>query len=83
MAKKPETPFHQIMLTRNKLKLYIEYGDHALDGQTPQEFAADVHRCMEYLIDFRNIINGMVALEEPPGRAVLPYLSDEDIASLQ
>lgn len=76
MARKSETPFNKIMLTRGKLRAYVTYGDMALEGQTPQEFAADVQECLEYLMSFRNIINGMVALEEPPERAVLPYLED-------
>jgi hypothetical protein len=80
MGRKSETPFHKIMTVRSKLGLYIEYGDHALDGQTPQEFAADVRECFEYLMAFRNIINGMVSLEETPERAVLPYLPDDVLA---
>jgi hypothetical protein len=72
-----DKPFHKIMTVRSKLRMYVEYGDHALDGQTPQEFAADVQECFELLMDFRNIINGMVSFDETPQRAVLPYLEDE------
>lgn len=77
MAKKPEKPFNKIMMVRSKLRMFVEYGDHALDGQTPQEFAADVLECFEYLMEFRNIVNGMVSFDETPSRAVLPYLSDD------
>ncbi len=80
MANKPETPFHKIMLTRQKLKLYGDYGDRALDGQTLAEMIADASQCIETLIEFRNIINGMVSLDEAPRRAVMPYLSDDVIA---
>lgn len=76
---KSEKPFNKIIAVRTKLGLYIEYGDHALDGQTPQRFAEDVRECFEYLMDFRNIINSMVSFNEPPTRAVIPYLSNDDI----
>lgn len=82
MAKKTETPFHKIMVTRANLRMFVEYGDAALKGQTPQEFAADVMECFEWLMEFRNIINGMVALDEAPSRAVVPYLSDDVVADL-
>jgi hypothetical protein len=79
MGKKAETPFHKIMTVRTALGLYVEYGDVALQqrGQTAQEFAADVRECFEYLMSFRNIINGMVSFDEPPEKAVLPYLPEE------
>lgn len=74
MAKKPEKPFAKIQTTRAKLDMYVEFGDLALDGQSPQDFAAEVREAFAYLIDFRNIINGMVSLDEAPAEAVLPYL---------
>ena len=77
MPKKSEKPFNKIMLTRSKLRLYIEHGDHALGEQAPQEFLADVQECLEYLMEFRNIINGMVSFDEAPSRAVVPYLPYE------
>ena len=76
MARKPETPFNKIMAVRNKLRLYVEFGDNALDG-TPQEFAEEVQECMEYLMSFRNIINGMVSFDDTPERSVLLYLPIE------
>lgn len=81
MAKKSETPFHKIMVTRQKLRLYVEYGDHALDGQTIQQFAGDVLECLETLVEFRNIVNGMASLEQKPSFAVIPYLSDDALAA--
>lgn len=81
MARKPQTPFDKIMIIRSKIGLYVQYGDAALDGQTPQEFVADVGECFEYLMSFRNIINGMVALDEPPERAVLAYIPDHEIVA--
>jgi hypothetical protein len=80
MAKRDEKPFNKILSARSKLRMYVEYGDHAIVGQTPQEFAADVLECFEYLMEFRNIINGMVGFDEAPSRAVIPYLSDEALA---
>lgn len=77
MARKTETPFHKIMVTRAKLGMYVEHGDVALGEQTAQEFAADVRECFEYLMSFRNIINGMVGFDQPPELAVLPYLPDQ------
>jgi hypothetical protein len=79
MARRQDKPFDKLMTVRAKLRMYVEYGDHALDGQTPQEFAADVQECFELLMDFRNIINGMVSFNETPQRAVLPYLNSEDL----
>ena len=83
MPKKSEKPFNKIMLTRSKLRLYIEHGDHALGEQAPQEFLADVQECLEYLMEFRNIINGMVSFDEAPSRAVVPYLSDDVLREAQ
>lgn len=77
MARKSETPFNKIMNVRTKLRLYVEYGDAALGEQTPQEFATDTLECFEHLMEFRNIINGMVSFDEAPSRAVVPYLSDD------
>lgn len=77
MGRRTEKPFDKIMVTRTKLGLFVEYGEAALDGQTPQEFAADVRECFEYLMSFRNIINGMVSFEQKPEDAVLPYLPDD------
>lgn len=78
MAKKSsEKPFNKLMTIRARLRMYVEYGDHTLDGQTPQEFGKDVLECFELLMEFRNIINGMVSFDDTPSRAVLPYLSDD------
>lgn len=79
MARKTETPFHKIMTIRAKLRMYVEYGDHALNGQTPQEFAADIQEIVEYLMDFRNMVNSMVSFDDTPSRSVLPYISDDDL----
>lgn len=74
MARHTQTPFHKIVTVQTKLGLYVEYGDRALEGQTPQEFAADVKECFEYLMAFRNIINGMVSFDDTPEHSVLRYL---------
>jgi hypothetical protein len=74
MGKKTEKPFDKIVLTQGKLKMFVEFGEAALRGQTVQEFAADVLECFGYLMTFRNIINGMVRFDEAPEQAVLPYL---------
>lgn len=76
MARKGEKPFHKIMLTSSKLRLYVEHGDLALDGQTPQQFAADVLECFEHLMTFRNIVNGMVSFEQAPAEAARMYLPE-------
>jgi hypothetical protein len=78
-SQQPETPFRKIMAVRSRLRLYVEYGDQALDGQTSQEFAADVQECVEFLMEFRNIINSMVSFDDAPSRAVIPYLSDDAV----
>lgn len=77
MAKKAETPFHKIQMVRSKLGLYVKYGDAALGDQTPQEFAADLQECIDHLMTFRNIVNRMVQLDEPPARAAMAYAEDE------
>jgi hypothetical protein len=74
---KSEKPFNKIMIVRARLAMYVEHGEAALQGQTPQEFATEVHECFSYLMEFRNIINGMVSFDQTPSRAVLPYLSEE------
>lgn len=79
MPKRHETPFDKIMTVRTALGLYVDHGDTLLQqrGQTAREFAADVRECFEYLMAFRNIINGMVSFNEPPERAMLFYLPDD------
>jgi hypothetical protein len=72
-----KTPFDKILAARNKLAMFVEYGEPALGGQSFKGFAEEVNEAFEYLMSFRNIINGMVSLEEPPDRAVLPYLSGD------
>lgn len=74
-----EKPFHKISTVQSRLRMYVEYGDAALQGQTPQEFAADIQECFDYLMDFRNIINGMVSFDEPPKVAAAPYLEEIDL----
>ena len=82
MPRRTEKPFDKIMTVRTTLQMYAEYGDVALKGRDPQDFAKDVREIVEYLMEFRNIINGMVGFEQPPSEAVIPYLSDEAIASI-
>lgn len=74
--KREQTPFDKLMMVRSRLRMYVEYGDHALDGQTPQEFAAEIQESMDLLMDFRNMVNSMASLEETPQRAVLVYVDD-------
>ena len=66
---KPEKPFNKILMTHGKLRLYLQIGDDALEGQTREEFISDVAECFQYLIDFRNIVNSMASLEMPPADA--------------
>jgi hypothetical protein len=73
---KPAKPFHKITMIQSRLQMYVEYGDAALQGQTPREFATEVAEAFGYLMDFRNIINGMVGFDDTPKRAALPYLED-------
>lgn len=74
--KREQTPFDKLMMVRSRLRMYVEYGDHALGGQTPQEFAAEIQESMDLLMDFRNMVNSMASLEETPQRAVLVYVDD-------
>lgn len=71
---KAEKPFHKITVTQALLRMYVEHGDPALQGRAPQEFAAEVLECFEWLMDFRNLINGMVSFNRPPKEAVAPFL---------
>jgi hypothetical protein len=73
---KTKTPFDKIMSVRTKLAMFVEYGDAAIQGQSYKDFASDVREAFEYLMSFRNIINGMVSMDEQPERAVLPYLEE-------
>lgn len=79
MAREPATPFDKIITVGTTLDLYVEHGDIALGEQTPREFAAQVREAFGYLLDFRNLVNGMVGLDEAPGRAVLHYIKNNDI----
>lgn len=76
MARKTEKSFDKIMLTSSKLRMYVEYGDVALKGQTPQQFAADVLECFEHLLTFRNIVNRMVSFDQPPADAARMHLPE-------
>ncbi len=77
MPRKNPTPFDKIMTARSKLSLFVEYGEHALGGQSVGDFLADLNECFGYLMTFRNIINGMVSFDETPERSVLPYLPND------
>jgi hypothetical protein len=77
MARRKEKPFDKIMATRTKLQQYLHYGESALHDQNINDFLTDVAECYGYLMDFRNIINGMVSFDETPQQAVVPYLSDD------
>ena len=74
MARKTETPFNKILMTRSRLGMFVRYGEHALDGKTFQEFAAEVNEAMGYLMDFRNIVAGMVQFDETPQQSIEYYL---------
>jgi len=77
MPKRKETPFDKIVMTRGKLGLYVRHGDVALDGQDPQEFADEVQECFQHLLDFRNMVNEMAALEQAPMDVVKSYSEEE------
>jgi hypothetical protein len=73
-----QTPFDKIMEVRSRLNLYVEYGDHALAGQTFPEFAADVAEAFNTLMDFRNMVNSMASLNETPQQAALQHIDRAD-----
>lgn len=77
MPKKPSRPLDKILDVRSRVELFIRYGDHALGGKTIAEFMPEVSEVLEYLMDFRNMVNAMASLDESPSEAVLPYLSND------
>lgn len=79
MPKKPERPFAKILDVKSRVRLYLQFGEHALGGKTVAEFMAEIDETLEHLMDFRNMVNAMVAFDEAPGQAVLPYLSNDDL----
>ena len=74
MARKKESIFDKMMVTKTRLAMYARYGEQALQGQSPQDFAKDVNECMDHLMSFRNIVNGMVSFDEAPEQAALFYI---------
>jgi hypothetical protein len=81
MPKRKETPFDKIMTARAKLDMFVRYGDVALKEQSFAEFAAEVNEAFGFLMDFRNMVQGMVTFSEEPGLAVIPYMSREELAA--
>jgi hypothetical protein len=75
--RREETPFDKIMVVASRLRLYTQYGDHALGDQTPQQFAGDVLEAFEHLMVFRNIVNGMASFEQRPEEAAASYISHD------
>jgi hypothetical protein len=73
---KAEKPFNKIVMTRAALDMYVEHGEAALQGRSHAEFIAEIREAFGYLMDFRNIINGMVRFDDVPREAVLPYLDE-------
>lgn len=77
MPKKPPCPLDKILDVRSRVDLFIRYGDHALGDKTIADFMPEVSEVLEYLMDFRNMVNAMASLDEAPSQAVLPYLSND------
>lgn len=75
MPKRAATPFDKIMTTRAKLELMATYPDHFSD-EDRRAVIADANKVVGWLMDFRNIVNGMVSFEEPPKDAAAAYVRD-------
>ena len=77
MPKKGKAPLEKILRTRQTLRLYAEHGEAVFKNADEKKQALiDAGDCLAILMDFRNIINGMVDLTEEPCVAVLPYLDE-------
>lgn len=68
MARK-RPPLDDVVMTRSKLEMYVQYGDAALKGQSPQEFAAEVLAAYKHLMDVRNIVLAVSRLDQAPSDA--------------
>ena len=75
--KKTTKPFHRITETRAKLEMFSEYGDAVFkDDAERTQMLHDAHFAVSALMDFRNIINGMVGFSEMPKEAARYYIDD-------
>jgi hypothetical protein len=75
MPKKSDTPFDRIFRTRAELDMLVRHPE-MLDRVEVAKLVADAQFTVATLMKFRNIINGMVALDEDPSDAVRPYLDE-------
>jgi hypothetical protein len=81
MPRRTETPFDKIMTARTKLDMFVRYGDVALKDQSFADFAAEINEAFGFLMDFRNMVQGMAKFSEAPGLAVIPYMSRDQLAA--
>lgn len=72
-----DKPFHRISMTRSKLEMWAEHGDRIFsDPSEKDQLLRDACFTVGALMDFRNIINGMVGFDELPQDAARPYVDD-------
>jgi len=71
-----ETFHEKAMTVRSTLRLYVQHGAIALDGQSPQEFCAEVMEVMGGYADFRNIIALMASMDVEPKDAAKEFLAE-------
>jgi len=77
MARKKTKPFDDIVMTHAKLRMHVQYGAVALQDQPPEEFLADVLRCFDYLMMFRNMVSMAASFDMTPEEAAAQFAPDE------
>lgn len=72
MARK-EKLINTVLLTGGKLRLVASVGEAALEGQSVQDFAAEVLSAYSELMEFRNMVSSMAAFDQSPKDSVAHF----------
>lgn len=74
---KQQSPHDLVILTAGKLRMFQDHGGTIFkDDDERDALLNDAARTVQILLDFRNIINGMVSLREMPKDAARPYIDE-------
>ena len=72
---KQEKPFNRILMASGKLAMWKNHGDKIFDSESEKdELLQEAAFAVQTLLDFRNIVNGIVGLDQDPREAAKPYL---------
>ncbi len=76
--KQMERPFALVSMAHSTLRMAVEH-PQAFDEEKLRELVKDASIAMNYLMDFRNIVNSMAGLEDEPQDAALRHIKFDKI----